>query len=459
MATPERSGASRVIYPDLRHSPPTIDRGQGVFLFDRQGRRYLDGSSGAVVANLGHGLPEIAEAMALQASRAAFVYRTQFSSEPLEQLADLVAGLTPPGFDPHCVFVNSGSEGTEMALKLARQYWLETGRPGKLWAVSRWTSYHGGTLGALSLSGHPARRRLMAPLLHAFPAVPPAYCYRCFAGLTYPGCDLRCATELETAILRLGPERVAVFFAEPIVGASGGAIVPPPGYFERIREICDRHEVLLAADEVMTGFGRTGRNFGLEHWGVLADLIVLGKGLGAGYAALAGVAVTDQVYQAIRSGSGRFAAGHTLANNPLACAVGVAVLRYLIEHDLVRKAAEMGSYLGDRLDAIARRHPSVGEVRGKGLFWGVEFVADRATRRTFPPGSAFTAALVKECFERGLIVYPASGGADGVTGDAILVSPPLVIGKPEVDQLGDLLDGALTAVEARHPAGERGSQP
>ena len=439
-------GQTHVLYPHLRHRPPLIDRGEGIYLFDDTGKRYLDGSSGAVVANLGHGVPEIVQAMAAQASRVAFVYRTQFGSQPLEDLAAAVCRLTPPGLE-HCFFVNSGSEATEIALKLARQYHLEAGRPTKYWAISRWTSYHGGTLGALSLSGHPARRRSLAPLLHPFPAIPPAYCYRCFAGLTYPQCELRCAAELETAILRLGPQYVAAFFAEPIVGASGGAIVPPPGYFQTIRQICSRHQVLLIADEVMTGFGRTGRNFGLDHWEIAPDIMVLGKGISAGYMALAGVVVSDEVYAALQEGSGRFTAGHTLANHPLACATGVAVVRYLLEHDLVRRAAELAPYLGTRLQELANRHPTVGEVRGKGLFWGLEFVRQRQSREPFPPETGFTAALVAECFRRGLIVYSAAGGVDDSRGDAILVAPPLVIDRHQVDELVGLLEESLTALE------------
>ncbi len=441
-------GGTHVLYPDLGRKPPRVERGEGVFLYDSAGKRYLDGSSGAVVANLGHGIPEIAEAMAAQARQVAFVYRTQFSSRALDELADAVCRLTPAGLN-HCFFVNSGSEAVEIALKIARQYWLETGHPEKQWAVSRWISYHGGTLGALSLSGHPGRRRAMAPLLHLFPAVPPAYCYRCFADLTHPDCGLRCATELETAILRLGPRSVAAFFAEPIVGASGGALVPPPGYFEKVREICDRYQLLWVADEVMTGFGRTGRSFGVDHWTARPDLLVIGKGVSAGYASLAGVVASDEVYAAIRDGSGRFGAGHTLANNPLAAAVGAAVLAYLAEHDLIRNAAEMESCLGGRLAGLSRDHRCLGEVRGKGLFWGLEFVADRGTRRPFPPETGFTAALVSECFEQGLIVYPASGGADGNSGDAILIAPPLVIRPAEITELAAILDRALANVERR----------
>lgn len=437
-----------MLYPYLNRQLPVIDRGEGIYLYDTEGRRYIDGCSGAVVANIGHGVREIVEAMAAQATRAAFVYRMQFSSQALEDLAAEVCSLAPPGLE-YCFFTNSGSEAVELALKLARQYWVEVGKPSKYWVLSRWTSYHGSTLGALSVSGHVARRQMMNPLLHEFPAVPPAYCYRCFAGLSYPGCGLRCAEQLEKAILRVGAQYVAAFFAEPIVGASGGAIVPPAGYFERIREICDRYEVLLVADEVMTGFGRTGRNFGLDHWGVAPDLMVLGKGISAGYAALAGVVLAGRIHEAIRAGSGKFLTGHTLSNNPLACAVGVAVLRYIQRHGLVQRAAELESLLGRRLCDLASRHPSVGEVRGKGLFWGLEFVRDGATREPFPPGADFTGALVGECFARGLIVYPCRGGADGVAGDAILVAPPLVIGEEQVGELVHVLDGALGAVEAR----------
>jgi adenosylmethionine-8-amino-7-oxononanoate aminotransferase len=430
-----------------------IERASGVYLYDANGRRYIDGCSGSVVANIGHGVREIVDAMVEQASRVAFVHRTQFTSQPLEELAAEVCSLAPPTLE-YCFFANSGSEASELALKLARQYWVEVGRPTKYWVLSRWTSYHGSTLGALSLSGHVLRRQMMNPLLHEFPAVPPAYCYRCFAGLSYPGCDLRCAEVLESAILRVGPQYVAAFFVEPIVGASGGAIVPPAGYFARVREICDRYEVLLVVDEVMTGFGRTGRNFGVDHWNVIPDIMVLGKGISAGYVPLAGVALAERIYEAIRAGSGRFLTGHTLSNNPLACAVGLAVLRYLRLHNLVQRAVELEPYLGRRLEELALRHHSVGDVRGKGLFWGIEFVRDPGTRQPFDASLDFTGTLVSECFERGLIVYPCRGGADGVAGDAILLAPPLVIAREQIDEMVDILDAALAAVEGQLKSAE-----
>lgn len=437
-----------VLYPYLKRRLPRVERGEGIYLYDADGKKYIDGCSGAITANIGHGVREVADAMAQQAARVAFVFRMHFSSAPLEQLAEEVATLTP-GTLKYCFFANSGSEASELAMKVARQYWLEVGKATKYWMLSRQVSYHGGTLGALSLSGHPLRRRLMVPLLYHFPQVPAAYCYRCYVGLTFPECRLRCADELEKVILSLGPQHVAAFFVEPIVGASGAAIVPPDGYFARVREICDRYEVLLVADEVMTGFGRTGRNFGMDHWGVVPDIMVVGKGISGGYAPLAGIVISERIYSAIRDGTGVFLAGHTLCNNPLSCAVGVSVLRYLRKNGLVERAAALEPYLRDRLQEVASNRRTVGDVRGRGLFFGLEFVRERASREPFPGNVRFTDQVLDECFRRGLILYPSRGMVNGGLGDAILIAPPLTVTKAQIDELVEVLNDSLAAVEGR----------
>ncbi len=435
-----------LIQPLLDGAYSTVTDGHGVFLVDSEGRRYLDGCSGAVTAGLGHGLEEIVEVMADQARRVAFSYRLQFRNQPAEDLAALLEELAP-GDIRWTFFVNSGSEATETAQKMAVQYWREAGRPEKTVVLSRRLSYHGITLGALSLSGHHTRRSLFEPLLSPSAVVAPPYCYRCPLGLTYPDCHLACADDLQRHIDRLGGGTVAAFAAEPVIGAAGGAIVPPPGYFQRVREICDRNEVLLIADEVMTAMGRTGKMFAMEHWGVAPDLIALGKGVSAGYTPLAAALASDRLVQTIRAGSGVIMSGHTYSGNPLSCAVGLAVVRYVRKHELARRAADLGRGLGERLRALQTRHPLVGDVRGLGLMWGLELVADPAACTPFSANARVTARLVAAAQERGLLIYPALTGADAGPGDAVIVAPPLTIGKDELDLLCDLLDQSLTALE------------
>jgi adenosylmethionine-8-amino-7-oxononanoate aminotransferase len=432
-----------VLRPELDRTYPLVERGEGVFLYDESGRRYLDAASGAVVANIGHGVEAIAAAMADQARRVAFSYRTQFSSRPLEELARRIAAIAPGDLE-FSVFTNSGSEATEAALRLALQYWREVGRPEKTHVVSRHMSYHGMTLGALSMSGHPGRRAGLEPLLHQFPAVPPAYCYRCPLGLSPDTCATRCAEEWETAFVAAGPETVAAAIVEPVVGAAGGAVPAPDGYLARLREICDRHEVLLIADEIITGFGRTGTWFGCDHDGVVPDLLVVGKGISAGYVPVAAVIARRHVVDAIERGSGVGVFSHTYSGFPLGAATCLAVLDYLDEHDLVTAARDRGAELRAGLEAVAARHPIVGDVRGRGLLLGLELVADPRTKRRFPVEAQVARRLVDLSFERGLILYPAGTPP---AGDAVLVTPPLTISRAEIGELLELLDAALTELE------------
>ncbi len=433
-----------MVYPVLGVTPPMVVRGDGCYLFDSEGRRYLDGSSGAVVANLGHGDPAVLEAMAAQAERVSYVFRSHFTSESAEGLAAALTEAAPGDLDG-AFFVNSGSEATELAQKIALQYWQERGRPEKRRVLSRHVSYHGITLGALSMSGHLGRRQRFESLLSADDVVAAPYCYRCPLGRTFPECELACADTLEEAINERGADTVAAFIAEPIVGASGGAITPPPGYYERIRAICDAYEVLFIADEVMTGVGRTGAPFAIEHWGVAPDLMALGKGLGAGYTPIAGVLVSDRILQAVRLGSGGLLYGHTMSANPLSCAVALAVVRRVLEGGLSENAARTGALLGQGLRALAERHPVVGDVRGVGLLWGLELVAD-ATAVPYPAEFGATARLVSAALREDLIVYPAVGGL-GDRGDAVLVAPPLIADAPVIEDLLARLSRAFDRLE------------
>ncbi|SEN69170.1 aspartate aminotransferase family protein [Lihuaxuella thermophila] len=435
-----------LIKPVLDYDYPTAVYGEGIYLYDHTGKQYIDGSSGAVTASIGHRVKEVVEAMIAQANQVSFTYRSQFTNEPAEKLAKKLSEWAPGDLN-WSFFVNSGSEATETAMKIAIQYWQERGYGRKNKVLSRWMSYHGITLGALSMSGHVLRRKRFIPLLEDFPSASPPYCYRCPFNSTYPGCNLMCAKELETAIKRIGAENIAAFIAEPIIGASGGAVTPPDGYYQEIKAICERNEILFIADEVMTGIGRTGKRFAVEHWGVVPDLIALGKGMSAGYTPIAATLVSDRVMEPILRGSKAIMAGHTYSANPQSAAVSLAVLEYIEKHRLVEAAAEQGQYLMEKLQQLANMFEMVGDVRGKGLLLGMEFVADRLLKTPFHPETDVTNRIVARAFEKGLLVYPAAGGIDGA-GDAVLIAPPLVIQKAEIDRLVSILEDTIREVES-----------
>ncbi|MEJ8547734.1 aspartate aminotransferase family protein [Brevibacillus borstelensis] len=437
---------SYVIKPELGKEYPRVSHGKGIYLYDTSGKRYIDGCSGAVTASIGHGIEEIAEAMGEQARKVSFAYRSHFSSEAVEELGAKLAEWAPGELN-WSFFVNSGSEATETAQKIAIQYWQEQGRPSKTRMISRWMSYHGITMGALSMSGHVLRRKRFVPLLADYPAISPPYPYRRPDGMSLERYASLCADELETAILRVGPDQVAAFIAEPVIGASGGAVVPPDGYFQRIREICDKYDVLFVADEVMTGVGRTGEKFGIDHWGVRPDLMTLGKGMSAGYTPMAATMATEQIIATITRGSGLIMAGHTYSANPQSAAVSLAVLRYVEAHNLVEKAAVQGAYLLRKLRELADESPLIGEARGLGLLCGLEFVKDKRTKEPFPLSKGVASRVIARAFENGLLVYPATGGLEGVAGDAVILSPPLTITTAEIDELVDLLKKSVLRVQ------------
>lgn len=410
-----------------------VARAEGVYVYDEEGRRYLDGSAGPLAANLGHGVPEVLAAMERQLRLATFAHGSEFTSAAQERAAELLISFAPRGLSS-VFFVSGGSEATEAAIKLARQYWVDAGKPGKYKVIGKRASYHGATLGALSASGFVARRAPYEPLLLPFPHIPEVNCRQCPFGLTYGRCHIECATALEDAIMREGADTVAAFIAEPVSGAANAAVVPPPEYFPLVREICTRHQILLIADEVMTGLGRTGANFAVDHWEVVPDILVCAKGLGSGYMPIGAVIAHEEVTRAILRGSGRFVHGHTYAGNPLACAAAAAVLEYLRDHDLVRAAREKGRQLAEEL-APLRDQPGVADVRGLGLMWGVEFELPR----DHPAASAPAAAVVASALHHGLLVYPSGGALPGSVPNQILIGPPLTITEPELAELGHLL--------------------
>ena len=373
---------SHFLHYNLKSIAPTVERGEGIYLYDTSGKRYIDGSSGPVVCNLGHGVKEIGEAFAAQSDKVAYVFRSHFTSEPVEKLAALIAEMAPEGLN-RVFFVSSGSEGTEMAAKIAHQYYLEQDKVRKELIISRWLSYHGITIGALSMSGHVARRRNFVNSLLPYPKIPAPYCYRCPENSEYPACNLACAYRLKESIQVNGGEYISAFIAEPVVGAAGGAMTPPPEYYKIIREICDEFDILFIADEVMTGFGRTGSNFGIEHWEVTPDMIVFAKGASAGYYPLAGVIISEKIYRVLRDGKkGIFAPGHTYSGTPMAGAVGVKVIEYMQKHNLIANVKQLSGYFMEQLKYLSK-HSIVGDVRGKGFLLAVEFVRDQKTREPF----------------------------------------------------------------------------
>ncbi|PRX35304.1 Adenosylmethionine-8-amino-7-oxononanoate aminotransferase [Meinhardsimonia xiamenensis] len=437
------------IFP--RHTkalPPVAVAGEGCYLIDAEGRRYFDGSGGAAVSCLGHGDTDVIAAIKAQVERLAFAHTGFFTSEPAEALADKLIAHAPGDLD-RVYLVSGGSEAMEAALKLARQYFLEIGEPQRRHFIARRQSYHGNTLGALATGGNEWRRAQFAPMLIDVAHVSPCYPYRGKEpGESDAAYADRLAAELEAEIERLGPETVIAFVAEPVVGATAGAVVPVPGYFRRIREICNRHGILLILDEVMCGMGRTGTLFACEQEGVTPDITAVAKGLGGGYQPIGAMLCTRAIYEAIAAGSGFFQHGHTYMGHPVAAAAGLAVLTKLTDGGLVARAAEMGARFGAALEEAFGEHPHVGEVRGRGLFRALELVADRETKAPFEPGLGLAARIKREAFARGLICYPMSGTIDGRRGDHVLLAPPFIITE---EQIGEVIGKLADALEASLP--------
>ena len=423
---------------------PVAVAGDGCFLIDRDGKRYLDGCGGAAVSCLGHSDKAVVEAIKAQLDTLPYAHTGFFTTEPAEALAGALAARAPEGID-RVYFVSGGSEAAEAAIKLARQYFLEKGEPKRANVIARWQSYHGNTLGALAAGGNQWRRQQFEPLLtDAMHHVDACHYWRWGAeGESEEAYGRRAADALEAKILELGPETVAAFMAEPVVGATMGAVPPVPGYFRRIREICDRYGVLMILDEVMCGMGRTGTLFACEQDGVVPDMILIAKGLGAGYQPIGATLVARHVYQAIEAGSGFFQHGHTYGGHPTACAAGGAVLAEIERRDLLANVNTVGTHLRAGLEERFGQHPNVGDIRGRGLFLGMEFVADRDTRAPFDPNLKLNAVLKKAAMANGLMVYPMGGTIDGQIGDHVLIAPPFILTAGEADQLVDRLATAL----------------
>ncbi len=438
---------SKILHRQLRGQVPLAVSAQGCWITDASGKRYLDASGGAAVSCLGHGHPDVLAAMHTQIDALAYAHTSFFSTAVAEELADTLIASAPAGIT-HTYLVSGGSEAMEAALKLARQYFVEKGEPQRAKFIARRNSYHGNTLGALAVGGNEWRRRQFAPLLIDVEHVAPTYSYRDQRdGETPEQYGARLAAELEATIARVGGSNVIAFVAETVGGATSGCLTPPPGYFRRVRELCDAHGILLILDEVMCGMGRTGTLHACEQEGVAPDLMAIAKGLGGGYQPVGAVLIGGRVIDAIASGSGFFQHGHTYIGHPVACAAALAVQRVLVRDDLVRRCAHQGARLRDELDEAFRYHPYVGDVRGRGLFQAIELVADRSSRAPFDPALKLHAKVKRAALDLGLACYPMGGTIDGARGDHVLLAPPFIIDDSELDLLVErLVEAVDTAI-------------
>ncbi len=436
---------SHVFHRDPRHPYPAAVRGEGAYLYDADGKRYLDACGGAAVSCLGHSDRAVIEAIRRQMDRLPFAHTSFFTNEPMEALADELVAHAPKSLDK-VFFVSGGSEAMEAALKLARQYFVEKGEPQRAQLVARRQSYHGNTLGALAVGGNAWRRKQYQPLLIGATHVSPCYAYRGKeAGESDAAYVERLANEWEEQIERLGPDKVIAFVAETVVGATLGAVPPVPGYFSRVREMCDRHGILLILDEVMCGMGRCGTLWAFEQEGIVPDIVTIAKGLGAGYQPIGAVMVAKNVSEAILSGSGSFQHSHTYMGHAAACAGALAVQKRLHEDGLLKKVTPMGEMLEKKLRRAFADHPHVGDIRGRGLFWGLELVAERATKAPFDPKLRVHARVKREAMQAGLMCYPMGGTLDGVRGDHVLLAPPFIVEEAQLDELVEKLGRAFAA--------------
>jgi adenosylmethionine-8-amino-7-oxononanoate aminotransferase len=440
---------THILHRQIRPELPVAVRGEGLCIYDAEGREYIDASGGAAVSCLGHGHPDVLAAMRRQLDALDYAHTSFFTTEVAEELAETLIADAPAGLS-HVYFLSGGSEAVETALKMALQYFRETGQPQRRNIVARRQSYHGNTLGALATGGHAARRATFAPLLIETHHIEPCYAYRHQRnGETAEDYGRRAADALEEKLQELGPETVIAFVAETVVGATAGAVPPAPGYFKRIREICDRHGVLLILDEVMCGMGRTGTLYACEQDGVAPDLLTVAKGLGGGYAPIGATLLNRKLFDAYANGSGAFHHGHTYLGHPLACAAALAVQRVIKRDALLDNVKAMGTRLHRRLSERFGNHPYVGDIRGRGLFQAIELVADRSGKQPFDPGLKLHAKVKAEAMARGLMVYPSGGTADGSAGDHVLLAPPFIIDAQEIDtvveRLGDAVDAAMPA--------------
>lgn len=436
---------THVIHRSLHSTPRVAQSAQGVFITDSSGKRYIDASGGAAVSCLGHGHPDVLAAMHAQLDQLAYAHTSFFTSAVAEELADHLAAHAPEGLS-NVYFVSGGSEAVEAALKMARQYFVEMGQPQRTRFVARSQSYHGNTLGALAVGGNEWRRKQFAPLLMDVGRVSAAYAYRDQrADETLEQYGQRLVAEMDAKFQELGPDTIIAFVAEPVVGATAGALTAPPGYFAGVRELCDRYGILFIADEVMCGMGRTGTLHAVEQEAVVPDLLTIAKGLGGGYQPIGAVLAKDHVVQSMRRGSGLFQHGHTYLGHPMAAAAALAVQKVIQRDQLLPQVRARGDYLRGALQARLGEHAHVGDIRGRGLFMAVELVQDRATQATFAPARKLHAVIKAQAMEHGLLCYPMGGTIDGQNGDHVLLAPPFISSEADIDEIVDRLAQSIDA--------------
>ncbi len=438
------------VHRDWDRKFPIIDRAEGIYLYDRDGRKYIDGSGGSsVVTTIGHGVKEVSQAMYDQAQKFSFYPAHAFTNEKFLELSDLVVSLAPGELKENSrVWITcTGTDATDDAVRLARQYWVESGKPSKYQIISRWQAFHGNTISVAGFSGITGRRSIFQPMFIDSPHIPPAFCYRCPFEKKYPECNLLCARALETTIRQQGPDNIAAFIAEPVVGAAIGCQPAPDGYFQIIREICDRYNILFISDEVMTGWARTGKMWGIDHWDVTPDIIATAKGMTAGYTPLSAIIAKDQIWAVLEKNHSPFKAGHTLNANPVSCAGAIAVINYILEHDLVENSRQRGEQALAGLRALMQKHPIIGDVRGKGLMFGFELVKDQATKQPFEAKQLLSRMFETAASKRGLVTYPCTGSIEGVLGDMVLLAPPLVISETQVKDILNIIEESLFDIE------------
>ena len=425
---------------------PTADHAEGIYIWDTDGKQYLDGCSGAISANLGHGNRRVIEAAIDQLNKVAFTYRQQFENRPANELAELLVKVSPPGLN-RVFFVNSGSEAVEAAIKLARQFWWCRGERGKSMIISTRPSYHGATIGALATTGYPPLNVPFRALMMHSPKTVAPFCYHCPLEKSYPECGVACARELQDAVEVYGEDNIAAFIVEPIGGSSSGAAVPPDEYFPIVEQICHDYNILLILDDVMMGCGRTGTFFGFEHWDITPDIVATSKGLSAGYTPIGAILASQTVVDPVLD-SGGFLHGHTYAGNPLSCAITLAAVKEILDCRLVDNAAVVGTYMHQRLHELKAKHPFIGDIRGRGLIAGVEFIQNRELREPFPAPWFVALEATSIARDHGLLIYPRRS-VFGVRGDHVLVAPPLIIDHAGIDELVGRLDRTLEDLQIR----------
>lgn len=435
---------SYIFHRRLDYSYPIITHGKGIYLYDESGKKYIDACGGSFVVNIGHGIKEIADEMQKLAGKYSFLHGAQFTTKNMEKYAEELSKVVPKGMK--VFFVSGGSEAIESAVKLAKQYHYDSGNKGKYKVIRRKPAYHGSTILSLSLGSKESMCNPQSQYLLKFPSIPAPFCYRCPFNKSYPKCNLKCAWELERVIKKEGSETVSAFIAEPVIGISAPVVVPPPEYFFIIRKICDKYNVLLILDEILTGFGRTGKWFACQHWNLKPDIIVAGKGISGGFIPLAAVFSDNKIMRTIKKGKGNFLHGFTYENHPLTTGTGRAVLKYIKKHNLVRQSAEKGKYLLSKLRAFTK-FDIVGDVRGIGLMVAVEFVEDKKTKKPFSRDKHLAEKIVQTATKKGLNLYFSIGFVDGKRGDAVLVGPPLIVTKKEIDKIVNIFKKVILEVQ------------